>query len=63
MLTALDKGYKLETAEQLENMLRDWKQFNNSMLHFMKDFDLLISPAVVSPALHFGEAQDFMKIM
>jgi amidase len=42
------------SAPQINQLYSDWINFRSEMLHFMEDYDVLISPVHASPALKHG---------
>jgi hypothetical protein len=55
---------KLKSALEYEGLMMGWKKFNNSMLAFMKRYDVIISPVMPSPAmLHDAVPSGFSSLM
>eukprot|EP01114_Cavostelium_apophysatum_P005517 TRINITY_DN1665_c0_g1_i3.p1 TRINITY_DN1665_c0_g1~~TRINITY_DN1665_c0_g1_i3.p1 ORF type:complete len:476 (-),score=114.82 TRINITY_DN1665_c0_g1_i3:49-1476(-) len=51
MFQVMDEGnLKIEQVGQFEGLLVEWKMHCNSVMRFMKDFDVVISPVAAFPA-------------
>jgi len=55
---------KLKSVLEYEAMLINWKKYNNNILSFMKDYDIIISPVMPTPAMkHEDVPHDFSSLI